>query len=102
MRELPVVIGFPLTKLKIELTSLGVGTLPVAFYMLPTIICKGKGMMYNSKIMMLHIPFQVSMGTVRLLTDAQLNELGITRIGDRANFRKKCQEIEKGIKICVL
>jgi hypothetical protein len=41
-------------------------------------------------------PLQVSMVTVRLLTDAQLNELGISRIGDRANLRKKCQEIEKG------
>ena len=32
---------------------------------------------------------------MRLLTDEQLNELGVTRLGDRATLRKKCREVEE-------
>ena len=45
---------------------------------------------------MLRIMFQVTVSTVKMLTDSQLNKLGVARIGERASLRRKCQEVENG------
>ena len=44
---------------------------------------------------MFHL-IQVFMPTVKLLTDEQLKELGVKRVGKRAELRRKCKESEHG------
>lgn len=41
------------------------------------------------------IPFQIFASTLSLLTDKDLSELGVERMGDRALLRKRCRECQQ-------
>ena len=41
------------------------------------------------------IQFQIIVSTLSLLTDKDLNELGVERMGDRALLRKRCRDSQQ-------
>ena len=41
------------------------------------------------------IQFQIVVSTLSLLTDKDLNELGVERMGDRALLRKRCRDSQQ-------
>ena len=45
---------------------------------------------------------QVYLSTVTLLTDKQLKELGVIKMGDRANLRTLCKNVERCKKTSTL
>ena len=45
----------------------------------------------------LSVCLQIHVSTIPLLTDKELEELGVKTIGDRAVWRKRCREAEQGI-----